>query len=207
MCPHRSDVLLEQGAAARGLLADGGDRNRFRIEEGLERRLGVDRDRRAAGKMHEHVRSPGSRVGRDRRLLIEVDAREQTRRLDDPAQLRFAPHSAGDVGPQRPGERLRRGAQLLVDLLRAAQLLAHLPELFGAFTLHLVDPLLHPVQRFTDRGERLQHRVLTALAFDLFVALRTIALQRFRRSPLLAFERGAQLACLGGRARRLGLSR
>ena len=80
--------------APRALGAQRGQRDRARLEVGVERHLRVDGDRLVAGEADDHVGAAGPGIRGDRGLRVEVDVAREAGGLDDAAQLRLAPDAA-----------------------------------------------------------------------------------------------------------------
>ena len=95
-----------------------------RVEERVERHLGVDHDRLAAGQVHDEVGAQHA-VG-ELDLLGEVAAVDQAGELDRPAQVHLAPPAA-DLGlAQGGGQRRGLAAQRLGGEPHVGDLLAEL---------------------------------------------------------------------------------
>ena len=116
----------------------------LRVEERLERRLRVDDDLLAAGKVDDHVGAQPAVVGLQMLLLVEITALEHAGDLDDAAQLHFAPASSDDRRAERARERAGGGAER-DDLLGQ-------PRIGGdAVALRLAQPRVNLLQRVGDR--------------------------------------------------------
>ncbi len=121
----------------------------------------------AAGQVHDHVGPADALRGGDGGLHVEVAPVDEARRLDDAPQLGLAPHAARAVGAERGRERLGRGAQPLLGLGGAPELLAQLAGLLPALLLQLVHLRLHLLEALGDRAEGGEHAAVLLGAGDL----------------------------------------
>ena len=176
MVAHGPDVLLHEKRAAREFGVGRRRGDRARLEIGVEGDLRVHGDALPARERDDHVGPPRAGVGADARLDDEVDPFEQSRRLDDTAQLRLAPHPAGRIVAESGCEGLRRTAQALLRLGRRSQLLRELAVLEGALCLEIGDLELHRSKRLLHRRQRLQHPALGGVACLRGGDLRVLAL-------------------------------
>ena len=165
--PHRPHMLLDEGFAARPLLAGRGDGNLARLEVGGERHLRIHGDVLASGQVDDHIGPPGPGIRGDTRLHVEIDPLDQAGGLHHIAQLGFAPYPSGCVVAEGRGEGLSGAAQALLGLGGVAQLLGQLAMLQGALGLQLGHLRLHAAEGLLHRRERLKHLALALLAVGL----------------------------------------
>ena len=174
MRAHGLDVLAEQIFASCAFFAARGHRDLARFDVVLERHLCIDGNRLPARQVDHHVGSASASLSGDRGLSIEVDVAREARRLDDPTQLRLAPHTTGAVRAQGARKRLGCDPQLLVCPLRLLELLGKRAVLQGALALQVADLLLHRSQRLAHRAQGLQHSLLSLLLFNTLRLIGTV---------------------------------
>jgi hypothetical protein len=132
----------------------------LRLEIRVERHLGVDGDRLAAGQVHHEIGPCRAAFGGELLLHLEIDVLDHAGCLDDAPQLRLAPEAAGVVRAQSRREILRRAPQLLLGTRGLPQLLGQLAVLRDALLLHVRDGVLQLAQAVAQRRELLQHALL-----------------------------------------------
>ena len=178
---NRLHVLAEEALAARSVVSGGGERNRARLEVGIQGDLRVDGDRLLAGQAHDHIGSAGAGIGVHGCLQVEVDVSREPGCLDDASQLRLSPDAAGAPRTQCARERLRGRSQLLVGFVRPSQLLGESAELVVPVPFQLIDLALHGLQSLVHRRKGAENRLLSALAI---VARREVGSRLGRQLPI-----------------------
>ena len=145
------------GEVARALIVV---RRLDRIEIGVDRDLGINRDLASARKVDDHVRQQAPLAVIVRRLFDEIDIGRHARRLDDIAQLFLAPAAAHF----RPGA--QRGGKLLrfhPHVIRRLGEIAHAPNQFAArpllFRAQFFQPFFVTGQRFGHWTDQLVERL------------------------------------------------
>ena len=107
MAPSLADVILDlphvvgQLAGAHAIVGGG-----LRVEERLERHLGVHDDGVVARQVDDQIGAKPPGVGERGRLQVEVAVLQHARQLHHLAQLDFAPPAADPGGAQGPNQRL-----------------------------------------------------------------------------------------------------
>ena len=199
MRAHGLHVLVHESTAGCGFGADCGLGDCCGLQIRVKGHLGVDGDGLVSGQANDHVGAAGSGIRLDRRLDVEIDMPREPGSLDDPAQLRLAPHAARAAGAEGAGEALGRGTQGLVGLLRSPQLLGDRAVLVLPFALKFGDRHLHRLQRLAHRLEGAEHRLLASLAFLASCLIRAGLGDEVAVPLLLLGElREGRLVCGGG---------
>ena len=117
---------------------------RLRLEERLERHLGVHDDLLAPGKVDDQVGPKPSVLGEQPGLLLEIAALQHARHLDDAPKLQLTPSSANSGSAQRVSQHVCRRAE-------RDDLLGQPGIRLDAFALDIAQPLVHALQRVGNR--------------------------------------------------------
>ena len=141
MAAQLSRVAGELGVSLVGVVG------RRRVEEGVERDLGVDHDRPPADEPDHEIRSQRRvRVVAQVDLLLEVAAVDQAGQLDRTPQVELAPATAHVGTSQRRRQRLRLAAQAVGGVPHVEDLLVELALPRRPGVLEVVELVAEPVE-------------------------------------------------------------
>ena len=141
------------------------------VQEGLQRRLGVDHHLLAAGHVHDQVGAQGAIVVAHRHLLGEVAVADHAGHLDHVSQLHLPPAATRLGLAQGRHQRSGLAAQTLLRLDHRAQLLLQHAGALDAVPVEPLQTRVHQLELFRDRRHQLLDRLLALLQLALGLAL------------------------------------